>query len=316
MNKLYYLVALCSAILFSANHVWADYQLPNSGFEQWEYDALNQYEDGQRPVNWNTSNIKKTVIGITAGANMVFPDGNSHSGAYCAKAINTEVGAAGVTETSPAWLTLGKPWSWISGIETSSATAGTDGGLEFTHRPDTVQLWIKRTSSGNEWAHIVFYSWKGTSRGDSYKNKGGKCSSTTHYDEESDIRLQYDANECGTAVKATQVAEAHWKSTEQFKDWTLIKVPINYLVNDLPEKCNMIISAANYPNKRATEVEENATLWADDIQLIYSSKVHEIKIVRPGETIERPIAGVAPEITEYTYSLGLGATAADIPEIR
>ena len=86
-------------------------QLPNSGFENWEYDALNQWEDGQRPVNWNTSNIKKTVVGVTAGANMVFPDGNAHSGTYCAKAINTEVGAAGITETSPSWVTLGKPWS-------------------------------------------------------------------------------------------------------------------------------------------------------------------------------------------------------------
>ena len=91
-------------------------QLPNSSFENWEHDALNDFEDGQRPVNWNTSNIKKTVIGITAGANMVFPDANPHSGTYCAKAINTEVGAAGITETSPAWITLGKPWSFIEEI--------------------------------------------------------------------------------------------------------------------------------------------------------------------------------------------------------
>ena len=135
-------------------------QLPNSGFENWEYDALNQYEDGKRPVNWNASNVKKTVVGITAGANMVFPDGGAHSGTYCVKAINTEVGAAGVTETSPAWVTLGKPWSFIDGINTGSATAGTDGGITFAYRPDTIAVWIKRTSSGNENAHIVFYSWK------------------------------------------------------------------------------------------------------------------------------------------------------------
>ena len=316
MKKIYYLVALCATILLPQLTMADDFQIPNSGFENWEYDALNQFEDGQRPVGWNTSNIKKTVIGITAGANMVFPDGNPHSGTYCAKAINTEVGAAGIKETSPAWFTLGKPWSYIDGINTGSATAGTDGGIAFTHRPDTMQLWIKRTSSGTENAHIVFYSWKGTSKGTSYKNKDGKCSSVTHYDEESDIRIQADGNECTIAEKATQVAEAQWRSMEQFKDWTLIRVPIRYLTDEKPEKANIIISAANYPNKRANEVQNNATIWADDIQLIYSSTLHEIKIVRPGETIERPIAGVSPGITEYTYSLGQGATATDIPEIR
>ena len=316
MKKIYYLVALCATILLPQLTMADDFQIPNSGFENWEYDALNQFEDGQRPVGWNTSNIKKTVIGITAGANMVFPDGNPHSGTYCAKAINTEVGAAGIKETSPAWFTLGKPWSYIDGINTGSATAGTDGGIAFTHRPDTMQLWIKRTSSGTENAHIVFYSWKGTSKGTSYKNKDGKCSSVTHYDEESDIRIQADGNECTIAEKATQVAEAQWRSMEQFKDWTLIRVPIRYLTDEKPEKANIIISAANYPNKRANEVQNNATIWADDIQLIYSSTLHEIKIVRPGETIERPIAGVSPSITEYTYSLGQGATATDIPEIR
>ena len=126
-------------------------QLPNASFENWEHDALNDFEDGQRPVNWNTSNIKKTVVGVTAGANMVFPDGNAHSGTYCAKAINTSVGIQGIAEeTSPAWITLGKPWSYIDGINTSSATAGTDGGMEFTYRPDTVAVWIKRTASGND----------------------------------------------------------------------------------------------------------------------------------------------------------------------
>lgn len=302
--------------MLCSHQAYADYQLPNAGFENWEYDALNQYENGQRPVNWNTSNIKKEVASIVAGANMVFPDPDAHSGTYSAKAINTEVGALGITEISPAWFTLGTPWSYIDGIKTGTATAGTDGGIAFTHRPDTMAVWIKRTSNGNEYAHIVLYSWKGTSKGTSYKNKNGGCSSTTHYDEESDIRTQFDRNECDIAVNATQVAEAHWMSTEQFQQWTLIKLPIKYLTNDKPEKLNVIFSAANYPNKRATDVQKNAALWVDDVQLMYSSKLDEIKIVRPGESIERPIAGVAPEITEYSYSLGLGATATDIPEIR
>ena len=292
--------------LYTSFHLSAQ-QLPNSGFENWEYDALNQYEDGKRPVNWNASNVKKTVVGVTAGANMVFPDGGAHSGTYCVKAINTEVGAAGVTEISPAWVTLGKPWSFIKGIDTGSATAGTDGGIAFAYRPDTIAVWIKRTSSGNENAHIVFYSWKGTSTGTSYKNKDGGCSSTTHYDEESDIRSATDGNDCGTSVKATQIAEAMWRSKEKFSNWTEIKIPIKYYTNDKPEKCNVIISAANYPNKRANEVELNATIWADDVRLIYSSAIHELYI--GGIKLN----GFKSDVLEYTKSLGEGAT--EIPEI-
>ena len=227
---LFAITLLFLLVLNSQFSVIYSQQLPNSSFENWEHDALNNFEDGQRPVNWNTSNIKKVVIGITAGANMVFPDGNAHSGTYCAKAVNTEVGAAGITETSPAWVTMGKPWSYIDGLNTGSATAGTDGGLQFTYRPDTIAVWIKRTSSGNENAHIVFYSWKGTSTGTSYKNKNNGCTSTTHYDEESDIRQLTDKNECGTATMATQVAEAMWRSKETFNDWTEIKIPIKYLI--------------------------------------------------------------------------------------
>ena len=282
-------------------------QLPNSSFENWEHDALNDFEDGQRPVNWNTSNIKKTVVGITAGANMVFPDGNSHSGTYCAKAINTEVGAAGITETSPAWITLGKPWSYIDGINTSSATAGTDGGIAFTYRPDTIAVWIKRTASGNENAHIVFYTWKGTSTGTSYKNKNGGCSSTTHYDEESDIRRQIDGNECGTAVPATQVAEAMWRSKEIFTEWTEIKVPIKYFSNEKPEKCNMIISAANYPNFRSNVVELNAAIWADDVRLIYSSGIDEIYVDGRKK--------LSCKSGQFDYTCSMGKTATSVGEI-
>lgn len=307
-KRFLFAVGLLFLLIFNSQFsILNSQQLPNSSFENWEHDALNDFEDGQRPVNWNTSNIKKTVVGITAGANMVFPDGNAHSGTYCAKAINTEVGAAGITETSPAWITLGKPWSYIDGINTGSATAGTDGGMQFTYRPDTIAVWIKRTASGNEFAHIVFYSWKGTSTGTSYLNKNGGCTSTTHYDEESDIRQLVDKNECGTSVQATQIAEAMWRSKETFTEWTEIKVPIKYLTNDKPEKCNVIISAANYPNKRANVVELNATIWADDVRLIYSSGIDEIYVDGRKK--------LSCKSGQFDYTCSMGKSATSVGEI-
>ena len=98
-KRFLFVVGLLIMLIFSPTFSIVEaQQLPNASFEDWEHDALNDFEDGQRPVNWNTSNIKKTVMGITAGANMVFPEGNAHSGTNCAKAINTDVGVKVVVE--------------------------------------------------------------------------------------------------------------------------------------------------------------------------------------------------------------------------
>jgi hypothetical protein len=106
---------------------------------------------------------------------------------------------------------------------------------------------------------------------------------------------------------ATQVAEAMWRSKETFTEWTEIKVPIKYLTNDKPEKCNMIISAANYPNYRANTVELGATIWADDVRLIYSSSVDEVYI--DGRKKLSCVSG------QFDYTCSMGKTATSVGEI-
>ncbi|MGM9805532.1 MAG: hypothetical protein ACI3Z7_03755 [Candidatus Aphodosoma sp.] len=271
-------------------------QISNSGFETFQSDEW--IGTGWRPSGWYSSNVKRTVLGITATGDLVHEDVNGRTG-KCVRIHTEMVGAAGIEEAAPAWISLGKPWAYLDGIKVKSATAGTDGGLEFIYRPDTMVVWIKRTYTTPEDANIVVYSWKGTSRGDSYLNKGGGCSATTHYDEESDIRQNYDKNSCGTAVSATQVCEGHWRSSEQFPDWTEIKVPITYISNDIPEKLNIILSCANYPNFRSANVNIGAQLWVDDLRFIYSSAVHEISLGRG-----MVLAGFSPGTFEYTYVIG------------
>lgn len=190
-------------------------QLTNSGFESFEADNLNG--TGVRPTGWNASNVKRTVLGITASGNLVFEEANGRTG-KCVKLQSTEVGAVGITEPAPAWITLGKPWNYLSGTDVSSATAGTDGGISFKYRPDTLAVWIKRTYSIQEDANIVFYSWKGTAQGNGYRTKGGGCAGGEHTDEESDIRINYDANSCGTQAYATQIAEGHWRDNKAYNE--------------------------------------------------------------------------------------------------
>lgn len=248
-------------------------QLTNAGFENFEKDQLNG--DGVRPTGWNASNVIKQGSITVSGGKLIFEEANGRTG-KCVGMKSAEVGALGITEPAPAWVTLGQPWAYLDGIKKETATAGTDGGILFTYRPDTLAVWIKRTYSTREDANIVVYSWKETSTGISYAAKGGGCTSTTHTDEESDIRQKFDKNSCVTTQHATQIAEGSWRSSEQFTDWTEVKIPIQYLTNDKPEKLNVIISGNNYPNFRDPNVSAGAVLYADDLRFIYSSAIQEV----------------------------------------
>ena len=228
----------------------------------------------------------------------------------CTKLENQKVGAAGIFREAPSYLTLGSPWSYVKGIDANSASAGTDGGISFTYRPDTLAVWIKRTGSNatSEDYNIVYYAWKGTSYANTYKNSGGGCTSDTpHYDEESDIRQATDGNECGTSTYATQVSEGRLNEKKVYSNWTEVKVPIKYYNDYVPEKVNVIFSAGNYPNKRSNDVKAGNALYVDDARLIYSSAIHELYINN------LKYSDFRCDILEYTYTLGLGATT--IPDI-
>jgi len=284
-------------ITISAN---AQYQIPGSDFNTFEADNIHSGNSSCiQPSGWHASNV------VQLGYSMVvlFQDNNGHTGS-CGRLQNVTV----VGQTSPAWVSLGEPWAYLESLaKVNEATAGTDGGINWTHRPDTMAIWIKRTDNGSENANLVYYAWRGQSRGDQYMGKNGQCTSTTHYDEESDIRTNYNGNDCGTSVMATQVAEGHWVNNSTFTNWTQIKVPINYISNLPPTRLNIILSAGNYPNKRSSNIHEGSQLWFDDLTLIYSSKVHEILLNN------RKMSGF--DQNTYTYTHSLGATATTIPTI-
>lgn len=294
MKRFTLLLTLALTALFAAR---GQYQLPNSGFESFESDGL--HGTGVRPVSWQASNV------LQFGFSMYVCSDNAsgHTG-HCVQIENTSL----VGATSPGWVTLGSPWASVESLtKINEATAGTDGGVAWTHRPDSLSVWIRRTNGQGENAHIVLYMWTGTSRGDRYRGQNGNCVSTTHYDEQSDIRQVYDQNACGTAVQATQVAECLWRNNQQFDNWTEIKLPIQYLNNSVPEKMNIIFCSGNYPNHNSTNIHDKAKLFVDDLTLIYSSRAHEVLLNN------RAMAGFSPDNLVYTYTLGATATA--VPQI-
>lgn len=297
------------------------FQVANSSFDDWGGAA---YDGKEMPAVWNVANV--TQVG------MKFPVIDKVEGrtGNAVKMRETKVGAMGIFEVSPSWITLGMPWTELPSItEVKKATAGTSGGIKFTARPDTMTVWVKREATNTKNLdgdfvgdsvnfNLVYYSWIGTSKGASYKGKNNDCtkisdaSKTTN--EESDIRWDTDRNECQRLQAATQVAEGAYRSyTKTISQWTKIKVPIEYKGNEKPEMMNIILSASNYPNKRSqTGLAEGNSLIVDDLELIYSSKIHELRL--GGEKYSDFTANKY----EYTYILPVSsdvATIKDIPAI-
>ncbi len=295
------------AVLVMSTLVVSAQQLPDPGFEDW---SGGQFSGEDQLKNWHASNVEQ--VGMTF--NFEHRE-KGRSGNYCVMVQDQSVGAMGITENAPGYVSLGQPWQYLPSItQVSKATAGTAGGIKFTHRPDSMVVWIKRT--GDNWSkedfHLLFYSWKGTTKGTKYKNKNNACTDYERTNEESDIRQALDGNECGTDTKGTQIAEGWWRERKEYGNWTRISVPIFYMSDEVPEMCNVIFSASNYPNFRANSgLYVGNSLYVDDVTLVYSSQIQQLYIGG------KEWKGFNPNSSEeQVYSVGRTTTVPEIYAVR
>lgn len=298
------LMVIGAAILLPLTMNVRAQQLTNANFEDWSGD---KFDGNIQPKGWHASNVEQLGYKF----NFAHQEAGHNKG-YCMMVQDQDVGVGTITETSPGYFSLGQPWVYLKDLfSVSEATAGTAGSINFKYRPDSMVVWIKRTGNNTdkEDFYLLYYSWKGTAVGNQYKGKNGKCTSVTKTDEESDVRLELDGNECGTATKATQVAEGMIRQKKSYNNWTRMVVPIYYFNNEVPDKMNIIFSASNYPNFRANSgLYAGNSLYVDDVELIYSSKVQKLYVGgKEWKAFDPDNTGV------QTYSLG--QTATSIPAI-
>ena len=261
---------LCIAALFGTVLAYAQ-QLPDSHFENWSA----YYNNDVQLADWHGSNVTQVGLKFTF---MFQKPGRT---GYCAYVADREIGAIGITAVGPGYMSLGQPWQYMKGLTIKSATAGTEGGIRWAYRPDTMSVWVKRVgmNTDKEDFHLLYYSWIGTAVSHQYKNKVGGCTSTTRTNEESDIRTATDGNECGTDQNAKQVAEGWYRARAKYNEWTQIKVPILYKNDGKPSMCNVIFSAGNYPAFRANDgLYDGNALYVDDVEMIYSSRIDKLVI--------------------------------------
>ena len=260
-------VSLCAA--FS---MWAQ-QLPDPHFENWS----GKFKDDAQLIEWHGSNVTQIGLKFTF---MYQRPGRTGS---CAYVTDRLIGAPklNMAATGPGYLSLGVPWQYLKGLSLNSATAGTEGGIAWTYRPDTMVVWVKRQgeNTDKEDFHLLYYSWIGTAKSSKYKNKAGTSTTTERINEESDIRTATDGNEFGVDEPVQQVAEGWYRARAKYDEWTQIKVPILYKYDGKPTMCNVIFSAGNYPAFRANDgLYDGNDLYVDDVQLIYSSAIDRLLI--------------------------------------
>lgn len=271
------ILAVLTVVMLPMAILADDYQLPDPSFEDWSGAA---FDGNIQPKYWHASNVEQSPMGMSFKFNFAI-QGEGRTGKYCIVAQDKEIGALGITETSPGYYSLGYGWQYVEGVNVGSATAGTKGGYAFTHRPDSISIWIKRTGPNvdKEDFHVLYYAWTETAKGSSYKNKSGSCTSTIIEDEESDIRILLNGNECKTDKAGGQVCEGWWRERKTYGQWTNLRIPIYYINDNTPKKCNLILSASNYPNFRANDgLYDGNSLYVDDVELIYSSKIQTLKV--------------------------------------
>ena len=264
--------SICIIWLMAALTAYAQ-QLPDNHFENWS----DKFKGDAQLADWHGSNVNQL------GSKFTFLFQKPGRTGFCAYVADRAIGIPKLNlgATGPGYMSLGVPWQYLKGLSLNSATAGTEGGIPWKYRPDTMSVWIKRVgpNTADEDFHLLFYSWIGTAKSSQYKNKIGGCTATDRVNEESDIRSATDGNECGIDQPVKQVAEGWFRARAKYNEWTQIKVPILYKNDGRPTMCNVIFSAGNYPAFRANDgLYDGNALYIDDAEMIYSSRIDKLVI--------------------------------------
>lgn len=278
---------------------------------------------GVQPTGWKGSNVNQFSL---AKIQEVYEETSGRNGS-AVKLVNTAAGMWGIGANAPAYITLGSPWVYANIADVKGSDGGTWGGTAFAFRPDAVKGFIKReiateTTSKekycelnpNEVCNILVYLWKGsttstlsnvTTSADGITGKNvevkdldkavlGKVEATKSSDFALIAQAQYDV----PAVTTTE--------------WQEVVIPLEYSSDEVPEKLNIIISAADYFNR--PNIGDNNKLWADDFEFVYYSELKELTY--NDESVEIPSNGAINlsdqvyDATKLSYTLtGKGATA-------
>ncbi len=269
MKKFFTTLFTLAALTVQAQYI------PNGSFDSWKgsgsagstYQSSsgdNRKRPGDEPASWNGSSINQKVSGVTKEETLISKSTGRNGSAV--KMQNKWVGATilwtKIGDEAPGFINFGTPWVYAV-TSTSNCDGGVYGGIEFTHRPDAIRGWYKRTGGTGEKAHVIVYLWKGTFKNNIKSEKDNDTRSDT------DRAVMGRVSSTGDGVR---IASCDYTfSTTTNNDWQEIIVPLNYENDYIPEKVNVIISSGDYWTR--DNVKDGSVLEADDVEFVYYSEL-------------------------------------------
>lgn len=277
----------------------------------WEKDSKGTTVQG-----WDVLNV--TQMGMM-NYPLTFSDADYDPNHPDGKSVRMEckfLGLMGIGSNSPSYMTLGKTWVYADiagvmsgGTDPDDSDGGSVGGIAFTHRPDSIVGYYKRTlgtENPDESAKILLYSWKGTTSSEAPANLGTFADISLKTEDaprqtlvDRDIDILGTKNDGKPADGITLISKAEYDLKGSLDEWTRIAVPIDYQSEEAPEKLNVIISSSNYFDRSA--IGDGNTLWADNVRLIYNAKLKQITLG----------GAVLPEFDEDVFEYVLPAAEGD-----
>lgn len=288
------------------------YQLPNVGFENWNWEKAkgilwteknkNQGQPGEEPQSWHSSNIK-FATGL-AGSYQELVQKKSDNGKTYANVINKKSGQASSYIPTLGTLTIGNTWyaNYGDGNATGGYRAtnekfaqnGTYGGLSFVGRPDAIVGDFQNYSSDS---HIIAYLWKGSFNGEvpatfddgatgsifnrKYNPTIKSWLKLENLDRAiwSEIDPSIVTSETVQKITKSEGAEIVAYCDKTFDNtfgWTPVEIPLTYKSSATPEMTNVII-AAGYPWDSRKSVENN-NICVDNVRYAYFSRLSDASI--------------------------------------
>lgn len=299
------LLACCMGLNMQAQQINGDFDadwvdcLPYNG-----QNGTNDHPTGKQPQGWKASN----VYYIMDFDNLVQETASGEGKA--ALLTNKEVGAMGIVQNAPGYLSLGTPWcaafvhlDFFNGSYIDEKDGGSFGGIDFAYKPDAVTFSYKRSHAkeSEEVASVVAYLWKG-----SYTSSVGvginfaSPTKETMTDRDRDILGEVVPTlASGLEVTKTDgagcIAYINETISGDQADWAKMTIPFNYVSDEAPEKLNVIFSAADYFGDRDAIGPENS-LTVDSVRLLYYSELATLSY--DGEPVE---VGEVMDLSDATY---------------
>ena len=258
---------------------------------------------GTQPDGWTASNVYKMVI---VKVPLVFQDTDRAEATddtkHSVRMENKFAGFGKLGATAPGYITTGTSWAYGDIAATmnpnleDTSDGGSFGGVAFTHKPDAISLWMKRThgtEKPNEKASVIFYSWKGKTSSNVRTGLSTDNPANVIVMENRDKDVLGMPND-SVVTKSSDfelVAKSENYIEGDITEWTQKIFPIEYASDAAPEMMNIILASSDYFNR--SELGTGNTFTVDDVQFIYRSKLESLTV---GGTA---VDGFDPDTYEY-----------------